>query len=38
MFLINLLTGLATGAALTGSKACFFVFVDEPVCPKCLIK
>ena len=38
MFIINLLSTLATGAANTGSQGCFFVFVDEPECPKCLIK
>ena len=38
MFLINLLSTLATGIANTGSSGCFVVFADEPECPKCLLK
>lgn len=38
MFLVNLLTGLAGVVASIGSQACFFLVVDEPVCPKSLIK
>ena len=38
MFFVNLLANLATGAANTGSKTCLFAFIDEPKCPKSLIK
>ena len=34
----NLLTGIATLTANTESKACVFVFADEPECPKSLLK
>lgn len=34
----NLLASVATFAAQFGSQACFFVLVDEPECPKALIK
>ena len=34
----NVLSGIAGAAADTGSKACVFLFIDEPECPKCLIK
>lgn len=32
------LTFIASVAALGGSVACFFWYVDEPECPKSLIK
>jgi len=38
MFLVNLLTGLASIVANIGSQACFFGIVDEPECPKSLFK
>lgn len=38
MFFVNLLTGLAGSAGEAQSKACFLVFMDEPKCPKSLIK
>ena len=34
----NLLSSIAGAAADTGSKACVFVLVDEPECPKSLLK
>lgn len=38
MFLVNLLTGLAGVVASIGSQACLIGFIDEPECPKNLIK
>ena len=38
MFFVNFLTALASGAGEVGSKGCFLVIVDEPKCPKSLIK
>lgn len=38
MFFVNLITGLATTIASIGSQACFFGLIDEPECPKNLIK
>lgn len=34
----DLLSNVAGSVADTGSKACFFVFLDEPECPEDLIK
>ncbi len=34
----NILSSIAGAAADTGSKNCVLVFVDEPECPKSLIK
>lgn len=34
----SFLSFLGMGAASTGSQACVFLFVDEPKCPKNLIK
>ncbi len=36
--LADLLEFLGTLAGGTASQACFFLFVDEPECPKSLIK
>lgn len=38
MFLVNLLSNLALTVAALGSQACVFGIIDEPECPKCLIK
>lgn len=38
MFFANILSSLAGKAADTGSKACLFVIIDEPECPKSLLK
>lgn len=38
MFFANLLAMLGIGAAKTGSSACIFMVIDEPECPKSLIK
>lgn len=38
MFFANFLTGLASSAGEAQSKACFLVFMDEPKCPRSLIK
>ena len=38
MFLVNLIATLADAAGDVQSKGCFFAFVDEPKCPKSLIK
>lgn len=38
MFFVNFLTGLANSFADVGSKACVFIILDEPECPKSLIK
>lgn len=37
-FLVSLLAGLGVSAANTGSSACVWWIVDEPKCPKSLIK
>lgn len=37
-FLSNLFASMGNLAASFGSQACFFVIVDEPECPKSLIK
>lgn len=37
-FLSNLFAAMGNLAASFGSQACFVVIVDEPECPKCLIK
>lgn len=37
-FFASLLSKLGFGAAATGSQACFAFWVDEPECPKSLIK
>ena len=34
----TLLSKLGLSAAISGSKACFFFWMDEPECPKSLIK
>lgn len=34
----DLLSNVAGSVAETGSKACFFVLVDEPECPESLLK
>ena len=34
----NLLALLGLGAASTGSKACWFLMIDEAECPESLIK
>lgn len=34
----SLLSKLGFGAAATGSQACYMFWVDEPECPKNLIK
>lgn len=38
MFFASLLSKLGIGAAETGSKACIMIWMDEPECPKSLIK
>lgn len=34
----NLLKIIGLGAANAESQACYFLFIDEPECPKSLIK
>lgn len=34
----NILSKLGVKAAATGSKACYMFWIDEPECPKSLIK
>ena len=34
----SILSFLGSAAASTGSNACVFIMVDEPKCPKSLIK
>lgn len=36
--MLAFLTGIATFVANLGSNACLFLWVDEPECPKSLIK
>lgn len=40
MFLVNLLSnlGFLVAGGNPDDSECFFVFADEPECPKCLIK
>lgn len=38
MLFANILSGLANGFANIGSKACVIILMDEPKCPKSLIK
>lgn len=38
MFFANFLTGLANIAGTAQSKACVIILMDEPKCPKSLIK
>ena len=38
MFFVNFLTGLASSIGEAQSKACVFILMDEPKCPKSLIK
>lgn len=39
MYLLSdILATIGSAAAETGSKACFFVMLDEPECPQSLIK
>ena len=38
MLFVNLLCDIATTIANIGSQACAFVLIDEPECPKSLIK
>ncbi len=37
-FIASLLSKLANGAANVGSSACMAFWIDEPECPKSLIK
>ena len=37
-FFAELLSKLGIGAAATGSQACYVLWLDEPECPKSLIK
>ena len=37
-FLSNLFAGIGSLFANAGSQACYWVLVDEPECPKSLIK
>lgn len=37
-FFASILKALGIGAANTGSQACIYWVVDEPTCPKSLIK
>ncbi len=37
-FFANLLSKMGFGAANAGSQSCFMVWLDEPECPKSLIK
>lgn len=34
----NVLSALGLGSASTGSKTCVYFLIDEPKCPKSLIK
>lgn len=36
--MLAFLTGIATFVANLGANACLFLWVDEPECPKSLIK
>lgn len=38
MFLVNLLSNLGFIAAAPNDSECMIAFIDEPECPKCLIK
>lgn len=38
MLFANLLSNMGTSIGKNGAKKCFLVFVDEPKCPKSLIK
>ena len=38
MFLANLLSTIACTVAAVGSQSCLLGFIDEPECPKSLIK
>lgn len=37
-FIASILSFLGAAVATTGSNACVFIMVDEPKCPKSLIK
>ena len=37
-FIASILSFLGAAVASTGSNACVFIMVDEPECPKSLIK
>lgn len=37
-FLSNLFAGIGSLLANTGSQACYWVLIEEPECPKSLIK
>ncbi len=37
-FIANLLAKLGGSAAVTGTQACVFWFIDEPKAPNCLIE
>ncbi len=37
-FVASLLAAVGSAVASMGSQACFLVFLDEPECPKNLIK
>ncbi len=38
MFFVNFLANIASSVGDIQSKGCFFLLVDEPKCPKSLIK
>ena len=37
-FIASILSFLGAAVAATGSNACYFVMLDEPKCPKSLLK
>ena len=37
-FVINFLKNLGKISSSVGTNACFMLFVDEPICPKSLLK
>ena len=37
-FIAGILSFIGAAVAATGSNACYFVMMDEPECPKSLIK
>lgn len=37
-FIADLLAKIGLGAATTGTQGCWYLFMDEPKIPKCLIK
>lgn len=38
MFFVDLLSNLAEAVGNVGSQGCFYVILDEPECPKSLLK